>query len=85
MTHGNNIPICYCLKNCNASKEGYTSDSVLLGIIENTTYDFVLTPLGCYPIINGTLGKNDWYISPVDICFSYNPEMIKEIYFISIF
>jgi hypothetical protein len=41
--HVTNIPICYCLKNCTASKEGYKTEWVLLSIDENTTYDFVLT------------------------------------------
>ena len=39
-----NIPICWCLKNTTASKEGYTIKWVLLAIGENTTYDFILTP-----------------------------------------
>ena len=39
----NNIPICFCLKNCTASKKGYKTVWVLLAIDENTTYDFVLT------------------------------------------
>jgi len=43
--HVTNIPICYCLKNATASKAGYTTEWVLLSIDENTTYDFVLTPL----------------------------------------
>jgi len=43
--HVTNIPICYCLKNCTASKQGYKTEWVLLGITENTTYDFVLEPL----------------------------------------
>ena len=41
--HVTNIPICYCLKNATCSKEWYKTDWVLLGIVENTTYDFVLT------------------------------------------
>ena len=41
--HVTNIPICYCLKNCTASKKGYNTEWVLLAIDENTTYDFVLT------------------------------------------
>ena len=41
--HVTNIPICYCMKNCTCSKEGYTTEWVLLGIVEDTTYDFVLT------------------------------------------
>ena len=35
--HVTNIPICYCLKNATASKEGYTTEWVLLAIGENTT------------------------------------------------
>ena len=38
-----NIPICWCLKNCTASKQGYKIKWVLLAIDEKTTYDFVLT------------------------------------------
>ena len=38
-----NIPICFCLKNCTASKQGYKIKWVLLAIDEKTTYDFVLT------------------------------------------
>lgn len=41
--HVTNIPICYCLKNATCSKEGYKTEWVLLGIVENTTYNFVLT------------------------------------------
>lgn len=43
--HVMDIPICYCLKNATASKEGYYPDWVLLGITENTTHDFVLTSI----------------------------------------
>ena len=43
--HVTNIPICYCMKNATCSKDGYKTEWVLLGITENTTYDFVLTPL----------------------------------------
>jgi hypothetical protein len=39
----NNIPICWCLKNCTAIKSGYKSEWVLLPIDENTTYNFFLT------------------------------------------
>ena len=39
----NNIPICFCLKNCTATKKGYKTEWVLLAIDENTTYDFALT------------------------------------------
>ncbi len=40
--HVTNIPICYCLKNASCSKECYTTECVLLPIVENTTYDFIL-------------------------------------------
>jgi hypothetical protein len=40
--HVTNIPICYCLKNASCSKICYTEEWVLLGIVENTTYDFIL-------------------------------------------
>jgi len=39
----NNIPICFCLKNCTVSKIGYKTEWILLAIDEYTTYDFVLT------------------------------------------
>ncbi|MCK5260954.1 MAG: right-handed parallel beta-helix repeat-containing protein [Thermoplasmatales archaeon] len=44
--HVTNIPICNCTKNCTASKLGYKTEWVLLSIDENTTHDFILTPLG---------------------------------------
>ena len=40
--HVTNIPICWCMKNCTASKEGYITEWVLLSIGGNETYDFVL-------------------------------------------
>lgn len=43
--HVTDIPICYCMKNTTCVKEGYYPEWVLLSIAENTTYDFVLTPL----------------------------------------
>ena len=43
--HVTNIPICYCMKNCTASKEGYYTDWVLMGIVEDSWYDFVLEPI----------------------------------------
>ncbi len=39
-----NIPICWCMKNCTASKMGYNKEWVLLAIYENTTHDFILSP-----------------------------------------
>ena len=44
--HVTNVPICYCLKNATASKEGYRSKCVLLSINETTIQNFVLIPLG---------------------------------------
>lgn len=44
-----NIPICWCMKNCTCSKDGYETEWVLLGIVQDTTYDFVLTPLDPVP------------------------------------
>jgi parallel beta-helix repeat protein len=52
--HVTNIPICRCLKNATASKDGYTTEWVLLTIWENTTYDFVLTPLGNTLYVGGS-------------------------------
>jgi len=52
--HVTNIPICYCLKNATASKDGYTTEWVLLAIGENTTHDFVLTLLGKTLYVGGT-------------------------------
>ncbi len=43
--HVTDIPLCYCLKNATCSKEGYNPEWVLLVITENTTYDFILTPV----------------------------------------
>ena len=40
--HVTNIPICYCLKNATCSKDCYKTEWVLLSIIENTSYDFIL-------------------------------------------
>ena len=41
--HVTNIPICYCMKNCVASKIGYKREQVLLAIVEDTTHDFILS------------------------------------------
>jgi len=57
--HVTNIPICYCLKNATVSKEGYTTEWVLLAIGENTTLDFVLTPLGKTLYVGGS-GPNNY-------------------------
>ena len=47
--HVTNIPLCYCMKNATASKEGYEPEWILLSITENTTHDFVLTSLDPIP------------------------------------
>ena len=79
--HVTDIPLCYCLKNATCSKEGYKTEWVLLSISENTTYDFTLYPLGsCYPVFNGIIGCNGWYVSPVEVSFMYNPEEVWKIY-----
>jgi len=44
-----NIPLCYCLKNATASKEGYITEWVQLSIGEATAHDFVLTPVDRVP------------------------------------
>jgi hypothetical protein len=80
--HVTDIPICYCLKNATCSKEGYKIEWVLLSIYENTTYDFTLYSLGfLYPVFNGTLGWNNWYISSVEVSFVYDPEEVSEIWY----
>jgi len=53
-----NIPICGCLKNATASKEGYTTEWVLLAIDENTNLDFVLIPLGKTLYVGGSGAGN---------------------------
>ena len=80
--HVADIPICYCLKNATCSKEGYKTEWVLLSIYENTTYDFTIYLLdSCYPVFNETMGWNGWYISPVEVSFVYNPEIVAEIWY----
>ncbi len=80
--HVTNIPICYCMKNCTASKDGYKTEQVSLSIDENTTYDFVLNILEpCYPVLNGTIGWNGWWISPVTVSFVFDPEEVAEIWY----
>ncbi len=79
--HVTNIPICYCLKNATCSKEGYKTEWVLLGITENTTYDFILMPLDLHPVFDGTMGENGWYVSCVTITFVYDPEEIAAVYY----
>ncbi|UCD13625.1 MAG: hypothetical protein JSW60_08725 [Thermoplasmatales archaeon] len=64
------IPICYCLKNCTASKEGYNPDWVWMGITDNTTYDFVLTPLNL-PRLDPPYGPIEGFVG-VDYTFCFD-------------
>jgi len=75
--HVTHIPLCYCVKNATCSKQGYRTEWVLLSISENTTYDFILTSLNqsCYPVFNGTMGTNGWYISCVNVSFVINGDV----------
>jgi hypothetical protein len=75
-----NIPICYCMKNCTCLKEGYNTEWVELGITENTTYDFMLYPWNIIPVLEGTQ-CNGWWISPITISFIYDPEEVAEIWY----
>jgi len=78
--HVTNIPICYCMKNCTCSKEGFKTEWVLMGISENSTYDFMLYPLDVYPVFNGSQ-CNGWWNSPVTISFVYDPDIVSEIWY----
>jgi hypothetical protein len=42
------IPLCWCMKNCTASKKGYVTSWVLLSIGGNDSYDFVLQKENSY-------------------------------------
>ena len=73
--HVTNIPLCYCLKNATCSKLGYKTEWVLLSIVENTTYDFVLTSINnnppSKPDIDGEWGvvigvEFDYYFKATD-------------------
>jgi hypothetical protein len=35
----------------------------------------------CYPVFNGTMGLNCWYVSPVNVSFMYDPEIVKTIFY----
>ena len=80
--HVSDIPLCYCLKNATCSKPGFRTQWVLLSISENTTYNFVLTAINetCYPVFNGTIGNNGWYISCVNITFVINETVDAVLY-----
>jgi hypothetical protein len=60
--HVSDIPICYCMKNCTASKEGYKSDWVLLSITEDTKYNFVLT-LDDTPALDPPYGPTEGFVN----------------------
>ena len=53
-----NIPIVFCLWNVSASKTGYKTIWAEMSIGENTTYDFVLTPLGKTLYVGGSGAGN---------------------------
>ncbi len=36
----------------------------------------------CYPVLNGTLGDNGWYVSNVTVSFVYDPEKVATVYYI---
>ena len=40
--HVTNIPICYCMKNASCYNPCYSSEWVMLAIVENTTHNFIL-------------------------------------------
>ena len=75
-----NIPICYCMKNVSCSKEGYKTEWVELGIVENTIHDFVLHTSDVYPVFEGSQ-CNGWWNSPVTVSFVFDPEEVAEIHY----
>jgi len=88
--HVTNISICWCMKNTTCSKEGYKTEWVLLSIVENTTYDFVLTEGNndtTPPVTTHTLdppepdGNNGWYVSDVNVTLTATDDKsgVKEI------
>jgi len=79
--HVTDIPICYCLKNCTASKEGYESDWVMLGISEGTKYDFILTPDGS-PWIDPPYGPTEGF---VNITYTFYFDIPEDLQFEGIF
>jgi len=58
--HVVNIPLCWCMKNATASKTGFSTESVLLSINENTTYDFVLNRLASKTLYVGGSGPGNY-------------------------
>jgi len=51
---------------------------------KKTTHDFVSSHFDelCYPVLNGTLGDNGWYVSNVTVSFVYDPEKVAMVYYI---
>jgi hypothetical protein len=60
------------------------SDASKTSIYEKITHDFISSPLDelCYPVLNGTLGDNGWYVSNVTVSFVYDPEKVATVYYI---
>ncbi|KYK24109.1 hypothetical protein AYK24_06780 [Thermoplasmatales archaeon SG8-52-4] len=52
-----NIPICYCMKNATCFKKGFKTEWVLLSIVENTPYDFILNANNHPPAAPDIKGK----------------------------
>jgi hypothetical protein len=75
-----NIPLCYCMKDCVCSKEGYKTEMASMGISENTIHDFILYPLDVYPIFKGSQ-CNGWWNSPVAVSFVFDSEEVSEIWY----
>lgn len=57
--HVTNIPICYCLKNASCFKVCYTEEWVLLGIVEDTTHDFILNTTNHPPDAPSIIGPGN--------------------------
>jgi hypothetical protein len=54
----NNVPICFCLKNISAHKDGYMSAYVMVGVQDVTVVDFELAPFND-PKNDGNNNSND--------------------------
>jgi len=50
---------------------------------ENTSTDCSIlnNDPSCYPVFDGTMGENDWYVSCITISFVYDPQEIAAVYF----
>ena len=72
--HVKNIPMCYCLKNATCFKKSFKTEWVLLSIVENTPYDFILNANNhppAAPYIKGKaviqeLGSYDYKFKVID-------------------